>query len=223
MLIVYIHGATATAQSFNYIRNSVKGPDLLLEYDSENGFQNNLDAMGKSIAEYPDQALFFIGHSLGGIYALSLAEIFSQRTYGGVTISTPYGGSEVAPFLKYFVPFNKLLKEIGPTSPPIIHAAEIVLSVPWCNLVTTRGSSPWISIPNDGVVTVESQRKHPGFDYINIVANHYEVLMDPETVFIVQARIKQAQSLSLAQLIQQVTEKSLQSVGLLDKDNRYHD
>ena len=223
MLTIYIHGATATAQSFNYIRNSVKGPDLLLEYDSENGFQNNLDAMGKSIAEHSDQALFFIGHSLGGIYALSLAEIFSQRTYGGVTISTPYGGSEVAPFLKYFVPFNKLLKEIGPTSPPIIHAAEIVLSVPWCNLVTTRGSSPWISIPNDGVVTVESQRKHPGFDYINIVANHYEVLMDPETVFIVQARIKQAQSLSLAQLIQQVTEKSLQSVGLLDKDNRYHD
>jgi len=91
MLTIYIHGATATAQSFNYIRNSVKGPDLLLEYDSENGFQNNLAAMSKSIAEYPDQALFFIGHSLGGIYALSLAEIFSQRTSGGVTISTPYG------------------------------------------------------------------------------------------------------------------------------------
>jgi len=115
------------------------------------------------------------------------------------------------------------LKEIGPTSPPIVHAAEIILSVPWCNIVTTRGNSPWISIPNDGVVTVESQRKHPGFDYINILANHYEVLMDPETVFIVQARIKQAQLLSLAQLIQQVTEHSLQSVGLLDEDNRYHD
>jgi pimeloyl-ACP methyl ester carboxylesterase len=201
MLTIYIHGATATAQSFNYIRNSVKGPDLLLEYDSENGFQNNLAAMSKSIAEYPNQALFFIGHSLGGIYALSLAEIFAQRVLGGITISTPYGGSEVAPFLKYFVPFNKLLKEIGPTSPPIVHAAEIILSVPWCNLVTTRGNSPWISMPNDGVVTVESQRKHLGFDYIDVAANHYEVLMDPETVFIVQARIKQAQLLSLAQLI----------------------
>jgi pimeloyl-ACP methyl ester carboxylesterase len=172
-----------------------------LEYDSENGFQNNLAAMSKSIAEYPDQALFFIGHSLGGIYALSLAEIFAQRVLGGITISTPYGGSEVASFLKYFVPFNRLLKEIGPTSPPIVHAAEIILSVPWCNIVTTRGNSPWISMPNDGVVTVESQRKHLGFDYIDVAANHYEVLMDPETVFIVQARIKQAQLLSLAQLI----------------------
>jgi pimeloyl-ACP methyl ester carboxylesterase len=201
MLTIYIHGATATAQSFNYIRSSIKGQDLLLEYDSENGFQNNLAAMSKSIAEYPDQALFFIGHSLGGIYALSLADIFAQRVLGGITISTPYGGSEVASFLKYFVPFNRLLKEIGPTSPPIVHAAEIILSVPWCNIVTTRGNSPWISMPNDGVVTVESQRKHLGFDYIDVAANHYEVLMDPETVFIVQARIKQAQLLSLAQLI----------------------
>jgi len=201
MLTIYIHGATATAQSFNYIRSSIKGQDLLLEYDSENGFQNNLAAMSKSIAEYPDQALFFIGHSLGGIYALSLAEIFAQRVLGGITISTPYGGSEVASFLKYFVPFNRLLKEIGPTSPPIVHAAEIILSVPWCNIVTTRGNSPWISMPNDGIVTVESQRKHLGFDYIDVAANHYEVLMDPETVFIVQARIKQAQLLSLAQLI----------------------
>jgi len=217
MLTVYIHGATATAQSFNYIRNSIKGQDLLLEYDSENGFQNNLDQMSETIAQHPAENLFFIGHSLGGIYALSLAEIFSNRVLGGTTISTPYGGSEVAPFLKYFVPFNRLLKEIGPTSPPIVHAAEIELSVPWCNIVTTRGNSPWIAAPNDGVVTVESQRKHLGFDYIDVAANHYEVLMDPETVLIVKARIKQAR------LIQQFNKKSLQSVRILDEDDGYYD
>ena len=217
MLTIYIHGATATAQSFNYIRNNIKGPDLLLEYDSENGFQNNLDAMGDAIAEHPNQSLFFIGHSLGGIYALSLAEIFADRVRGGITISTPYGGSEVAPFLKYFVPFNRLLKEIGPESPPIVHASEITLTVPWCNIVTTRGNSPWMSTPNDGVVTVESQRKHLGFDYIDVAANHYEVLMDPETVTIVRARIKQAR------LIQQIKEKSTKSVRLLDEDDGYHD
>ena len=217
MLTVYIHGATATAQSFNYIRNSIKGQDLLLEYDSENGFQNNLDQMSETIAQHPAENLFFIGHSLGGIYALSLAEIFSKRVLGGVTISTPYGGSEVAPFLKYFVPFNRLLKEIGPTSPPIVHAAEIELLVPWCNIVTTRGNSPWIAAPNDGVVTVESQRKHLGFDYIDVAANHYEVLMDPETVLIVKARIKQAR------LIQQFNKKSARSVRILDEDDGYHD
>lgn len=217
MLTVYIHGATASAQSFNYIRTSIKGQDLLLEYDSENGFQNNLDAMGEAIAQHPDQTLFFIGHSLGGIYALSLSEIFADRVMGGVTISTPYGGSEVAPFLKYFVPFNRLLKEIGPTSPPIVHAAEIELTVPWCNIVTIRGNSPWIATPNDGVVTVESQRKHLGFDYIDLATNHYEVLMDPETVLIIRARIKQAR------LVQQLKEKSAGSVSILDEDDGYHD
>jgi pimeloyl-ACP methyl ester carboxylesterase len=211
MLTIYIHGATATAQSFNYIRNSVKGPDLLLEYDSENGFQNNLDQMSETIAQHPVKDLFFVGHSLGGIYALSLAEIFAQQVLGGITISTPYGGSEVAPFLKYFVPFNRLLKEIGPTSPPIVHASEIELLVPWCNIVTIRGNSPWIAAPNDGVVTVESQRKHLGFDYIDVAANHYEVLMDPETVMIVQARIKQA------------NKKSIQSVRILDEDDGHYD
>jgi len=217
MLTVYIHGATATAQSFNYIRSSIKGQDLLLEYDSGNGFQNNLDKMSETIAQHPAKDLFFVGHSLGGIYSLSLAKIFSNRVLGGLTISTPYGGSEVAPFLKYFVPFNRLLKEIGPTSPPIVHASEIEPSVPWCNIVTTRGNSPWIATPNDGVVTVESQRKHLGFDYIDVAANHYEVLMDPETLSIVRARIKQAR------LIQQFNKKSAWSVRILDEDDGYHD
>ena len=188
MLTVYIHGATASATSFNYIRDIIRGEDLTLEYDSENGFQNNLEEMSKILSRKKTYNLFFVGHSLGGIYALSLAERFMKRTRGGVTISTPYGGSEIAPFLKHFVPFNRLLKEIGPNSEPILHCQEIELSIPWCNIVTTRGNSPWITGPNDGVVTLASQRCHDGFEYINIATNHYEVLMDPETVNIINDR-----------------------------------
>ena len=189
MLVIYIHGATATAQSFNYIRQSIKAQDLLLEYDSENGFQNNLEKMCDVIKSHRDSKIFFIGHSLGGIYSLSLAAEFKKRTVGGVTISTPYGGSEVAPFLKYFVPFNRLLKEIGPTSPPILHVQKIKINQPWCNIVTVRGNSPWIAAPNDGVVTLASQKKHDDFEYIEVEANHYEVLMSPETVEIIQQRL----------------------------------
>lgn len=192
MLTVYIHGATATAQSFNYIRDLLQGQDLTLEYDSEHGFQNNLDEMSERIAKKQGN-LFFVGHSLGGIYAISLAERFKSRTLGGVTISTPYGGSEIAPFLKHFVPFNRLLKEIGPDSEPIRHCKEIELSVPWCNIVTTRGSSPWIAQPNDGVVTVSSQHAQVGIDYIEIASNHYEILMDPECVQLIQQRRRQAE------------------------------
>jgi predicted alpha/beta hydrolase family esterase len=108
---------------------------MILEYDSEAGFFNNLDRLSEELAATSEQ-LFFVGHSLGGIYSLSLADRFASRTRGGVTISTPYGGSEIASFLKFFVPFNRLLKEIGPTSSPILHAKDIKLSVPWCNIVT---------------------------------------------------------------------------------------
>ena len=201
MLTVYIHGATATAQSFNYMRQHIKGQDLTLEYDSENGFYNNLDEMSEKLVKIKAQEIFFVGHSLGGIYCLSLAERFPDRVLGGLTISTPYGGSEVAPFLKYFVPFNRLLKEIGPTSKPIVHVQEIDLPVPWCNIVTTRGNSPWIAAPNDGVVTVESQRQHKDFDYIEVAANHYEILMSPEAVEIVSARRAQAQLVSQVKTI----------------------
>ena len=200
-MYIYIHGATATGQSFNYIRDIIRGKSMVLEYDSEAGFFNNLDRLSEEIAVTSDR-LFFVGHSLGGIYSLSLAKRFESRTLGGVTISTPYGGSEIAPFLKYFVPFNRLLKEIGPTSKPILHARDIELSVPWCNIVTTRGNSPWIATPNDGVVTVESQKLHSGFDYIEIAVNHYEVLLDPEVVQIIINRRRQAE------LIGQMSQKS---------------
>lgn len=193
MIKVYIHGATASAQSFNYIRAAIPGPDLTLEYDSEDGFSSNLDQMSEVLANHPEKSLFFIGHSLGGIYSLSLAERFHTRVLGGITVSTPYGGSEIAPFLKYFVPFNRLLKEIGPTARPILHAQQILINVPWCNVVTTRGNSPWIASPNDGVVTVESQRQHKNMDFVEMAANHYEILMDPELIKIIDHRIEQAQ------------------------------
>jgi hypothetical protein len=48
---------------------------------------------------------------------------------------------------------------------------------------------------------VESQRQHEDFDYIELEVNHYEVLMDPETVQIIRNRMQQAQ------LINQIRSK----------------
>jgi pimeloyl-ACP methyl ester carboxylesterase len=192
MLTVYIHGATATSQSFRYIRDIIRGNDMAIEYDSEAGFFPNLDRITKEIANTKG-SLFFVGHSLGGIYSVCLAQRLIDRTLGGVTISTPYGGSEIATVLKYFVPFNRLLKEITPVADPIVYAQKIELDKPWCNIVTTRGNSPWIAAANDGVVTVESQQQRKNCDFIDIAMNHYEVLMDPEVVQIIVNRKKQAE------------------------------
>lgn len=189
MTIVYIHGATASGASFNYLREHLAASEeLVLEYDSEHGFFKNLERMYNDLSCKKGK-LFFVGHSLGGIYCLSLANYFPARVLGGVTISTPYGGSEIASFAKYFAPFSVLLKEITPYSKPIQHAKNVIIPKNWTNIVTTKGNSPWIPGDNDGVVTVESQRFHKDIQLLDLHTNHYEVLMHPETVKILKEKI----------------------------------
>ena len=102
MLLVYIHGASATSESFNYIRQHIKHKELLINYDSRNGFEKNLVHMKELLSAQKD--MFFICHSLGGIYALHLANEFPNQVLGAITLSTPYGGAEVADVAKYFLP-----------------------------------------------------------------------------------------------------------------------
>ena len=64
MNLVYIHGANATSESFNYIRNKL-GDGVDINYDSRNGFENNLKDMQSTLSAYND--IVFVAHSLGGI------------------------------------------------------------------------------------------------------------------------------------------------------------
>lgn len=188
-MIVYIHGASATQESFNYIREHLGGIDTCLEYDSNNGFENNLALMQERLKVY--KKIFFICHSLGGIYALHLAEIFPDKVQGAITLSTPYGGSRAADYAKYFVPFSRLMRDIGPKSYPMSHIQTIDITWPWLNIVSTRGSSPFIVEPNDGVVTLASQRALADkMDLVDLDVNHYEIVMSPRTIKIIEGRLK---------------------------------
>jgi pimeloyl-ACP methyl ester carboxylesterase len=185
MILVYIHGASATGDSFNYIRQHLNHPDeIVIEYNSQNGFDRNLADMKQIVGNVDDVA--FVCHSLGGIYALHLATVFPDRILGAVTISTPYGGAESADYAKYFLPFNRLLRDIGPSSAPMKTASTIRIQHPWLNIVTTRGDSPWIMQPNDGVVTINSMRHRAEMQFEELYINHYEVVMSPKTVDIIK-------------------------------------
>lgn len=188
MLLVYIHGASATSESFNYIRQHIKGNELLINYDSRNGFERNLSNMRELLSAQRD--MFFICHSLGGIYALHLAAEFPDQVLGAVTLSTPYGGAEVADVAKYFLPYSRLLKDIGPTSLAMKHARSINITQPWTNVVTTQGSAPWIPAPNDGVVTISSQRKRGDImELIELDCNHYEVVLNDQVIEIIKEKL----------------------------------
>ena len=192
MLLVYIHGANATSDSFNFIRDRIKGKDYSISYDSRNGFQQNLEDMCKQLAGY--DRMFFVCHSLGGIYALHLANAMPTQVLGAVTLSTPYGGAEVADVAKYFLPYSRLLKDIGPNSWAMRQANRIDVQHPWTNVVTIKGDSPWVLGHNDGVVTINSQRHHAkDMELIEVEYNHYEVVLNEQVVDIIKERIKKVQ------------------------------
>ena len=188
MNLVYIHGANATSESFNYIRSKL-GSGIDLNYDSRNGFENNLADMLTKLINVKDIA--FISHSLGGIYALHISHAVPDQILGAVTLSTPYGGAEVADYAQYFLPFSRLMRDIGPSSWAMKQAKKIKIQHPWTNIVTVKGQSPFILAANDGVVTIASQKHHEDMELVLVDYNHYEVVLADPVIDIIQERVKQ--------------------------------
>jgi pimeloyl-ACP methyl ester carboxylesterase len=189
MKIVYIHGASATSESFNFIRGHIGGNDYIVNYDSRNGFEKNLADMRYQLSSFSD--IFFVGHSLGGIYALHLANEMPDQICGAVTLSTPYGGAEVADYVKYFLPFSRLMRDIGPSSWVMRQANSIKIQHPWCNIVTVKGQSPFMMEHNDGVVSIKSQRHHKDMELVEVDYNHYEVVLSEQVVELIKERMNQ--------------------------------
>ena len=185
MTLVYIHGASATSESFNYIRSKI-GDGISINYDSRNGFENNLNEMKEQLSKVKDA--FFIAHSLGGIYSLHLANAMPKQVLGAVTLSTPYGGAEVAEFAKFFLPFSRLMRDIGPSSWAMKEARNIKIQHPWTNVVTVKGQSPFMAEANDGVVTIASMKHHADMELVEVDYNHYEVVLSDQIVNIIQER-----------------------------------
>jgi pimeloyl-ACP methyl ester carboxylesterase len=187
MTLVYIHGASATSESFNYIRSKL-GAGVDINYDSRNGFENNLEDMKAQLKDVKDIA--FVAHSLGGIYSLHIANAIPENVKGAVTLSTPYGGAEVAEFAQFFLPFSRLMRDIGPSSWAMKQANQIKIQHPWTNVVTLRGQSPFIPTANDGVVSIASQRHHSDMELVEVEYNHYEVVLSDQVVDIIKERVK---------------------------------
>ena len=187
MTLVYIHGASATSESFNYIRSKL-GDGIDINYDSRNGFENNLSEMVEQLKDVKNMA--FVAHSLGGIYSLHIANAIPNQVKGAVTLSTPYGGAEVAEFAKFFLPFSRLMRDIGPNSWAFKQASKIKIQHPWTNVVTVKGQSPFLLEHNDGVVTIASQKHHEDMELVEVDYNHYEVVLAEPVIKIIKERLK---------------------------------
>jgi len=193
MNIVYIHGNGASSDSFNFIRSQLsEHKSIVLEYESTNGFYNNFQQMLEQLKHVDE--IFFIAHSLGGIYALHLADELRGKVLGAVTMSTPYGGSKAAQAVKYVLPFNRVLLDIQPTSSPIVEGTAMEIVHPWTNIVTLDGHSPFMLEANDGVVTHESMRQRQAdMTLIDVNSNHFEVVLNNDVVAIIKKAVRNAE------------------------------
>lgn len=194
MNLFFVHGASATPRSFNYLTSKLNIPHrrmVFADYSSGDGFYNNLDRMKFQLAA---DDWFLISHSLGGIYSAHLYDLLGSRFKGAVSISTPYGGSELCDMLSLVHPFSRLFRDASTRSKPIREAQHKIATtspVPWTAIVTASSRVPYLSDSNDGVITLSSQLALEKYMHIiQLDCNHYEIMQDDRMVSIIQDRIR---------------------------------
>lgn len=186
--IVFIHGAGATKDSFNYIEPNIdqRFERTYLEYNSDDGFKNNVIKFNKQLGSV--DTVFFIGHSLGGLYGIHLTHHLKERVVGSISIASPFNGAESASMLNMIKPCQ-LYRDISPYSEPIVSSHKIKIKCPWTQIVTIGGGSHWMSTKNDGVVTKKSMTHRSDMNFIEVESGHYEIMLRSETVDIINNEI----------------------------------
>jgi pimeloyl-ACP methyl ester carboxylesterase len=180
---VWIHGANSSSQSFEYLREHCGFEnEYCVNYSSSSRFYNNLQQIIEETKTLGP--VFLVGHSLGGLYGIHLTKYVN--VVGGVSISTPFGGSFTADWAKYVVPNYPLFRDIGLRSRPVVEGLEIQLNIPWTQVVSTKGNVPYHGAINDGVVTIDSMTARNDVETIHVPYTHYEVVCNQQVVGIVK-------------------------------------
>jgi pimeloyl-ACP methyl ester carboxylesterase len=181
--IVFLHGSNMTGTSFNYIREHLPRHNLYLpEYSTSTGLEKNIDQVIEKIDEEMGKKSFtVIGHSMGGLIALGVARRMEKCTKM-ISMSTPFGGSKLANLLSLAMPFHQMFRDIRTTDSFLNELMEDPAPVPATCLISTQGNSPFNFRENDGVVAIDSQKELKGAQIIELLLNHYEILLSNLTI-----------------------------------------
>lgn len=186
-LIVYIHGAFCDSSIFNFIKDKVPVKGITVDYDWGSDYKTAVETI---ISHLPkDEKLFLVGSSLGGLYSLLAADQLKDRVIGGISISTPYGGSIGTSLIRIckfmFLNDYSSIPDLNPLSELIQTVRKVKLPSNWSGIVTTAGHNPLGIIPNDGIVSLESMRARKELPTINLPYGHIEVMTQIETVKVI--------------------------------------
>lgn len=204
-LIVYVHGALSTKNSWNYIRQKLveklqrdKISEEFIKYDlNVEASEDIVLKMAKKVKVWikeqdtSDLKLVMIGHSFGGVLAVATVRVLQEFLEEAnveakvITMSSPFAGSEVATFLRILRPRSQFFKNVGSSDPFIKSFKSQPLPCSTHVFVTSEGGADWMPQANDGVVTVESQMQYlddPNATHQQMKVNHFEILLSDEVV-----------------------------------------
>ena len=177
--ILFIHGAGASPQSFRFIIQNLDPHNAILpQYEPNESVEHVVERVSKSIEHLEDVTV--VGHSLGGIIAMGLAEQANvSRLF---TMSSPFGGHPAALVMGLWTD-HVMFKDLSPYGRTIrgLQKKATNANKPHIAIVTTKGL-PFFGADNDGVVTIGSQQSLIGPLYETMNLNHFEVLMDDRTI-----------------------------------------
>jgi pimeloyl-ACP methyl ester carboxylesterase len=190
--IWFIHGANASSTSFNYIREQLQQDPEFNTFklvDISYNCQENLAKIVQILAASAprETPLYLVGHSLGGVLAVAISQRIKHfdlpvNIRGVFTLSSPFGGSESADYLRWMYPTYHLFSNIWTGNKLLTDLQSAGTAVPTMSLITSGGNNPLFSAANDGVVTVHSQRCLTGPSYVEVPYNHFEVMVAPDAV-----------------------------------------
>lgn len=182
--ILYIHGASASHLSFEFIRQQLPiHTGLPINYSVETSVATNIKNIKKSCNEcFGDNQFSIIAHSMGGLIALKLLQDKKLNIKKLLTLATPFNGHYFAEYLKWIFPSYKLYEDIAPSSKFIKDIQKAKFSQPIRSIVATNGYIPVFRQPNDGTVTVESQLSLNDPEFFEINLCHYEILLSKDVI-----------------------------------------
>ena len=180
--IFAIHGAFSSPKMFNYLVHKL-GKEYtwtFLDYhDKTDGLDSLIDSVTPMTEPY-----HIVGHSMGGLIALCL---INQPWVASVTtISTPLGGININ-IMQSYLSRSAFMQDISSHGNFINKINNISTKTPVQHLVSTTGFNPWLYEPNDGVITIKSQRAMKLGKVYDIDSNHIEILLNDTTVEILKS------------------------------------
>lgn len=169
-MIVFLHGAYSASDIFHHFRQNPWDEQLFIDYDSSGNLLRITENIHDIIDKRIDEPVHLVGHSLGGVIAVVL-EHQQLPVKSIVTLSSPFGG-------------------IGSWWPPKTIGYEILKLKKMCGVpkvkhqfyVSTAGHNPWFILPNDGVVTISSQKSIPEANMIEISTDHFGILREEKVI-----------------------------------------